>query len=63
VARRLLEENGLKYREIDAISSEGIDIVLKYNTQQMPSIVDEENKMVFSISEFNRYLEMINKEY
>jgi hypothetical protein len=41
----------------------GIDLVLKYNTNSMPSIIDEENKMVFSISGFNRYLEMINNEY
>ncbi|TDT63703.1 glutaredoxin domain-containing protein [Fonticella tunisiensis] len=63
LARKLLEENGVEYREVDAITSGGIELVLKYNTNMMPSIIDIENNRVFSISDFKRFLEMQNYRY
>lgn len=63
LARRLLEEQGYKYREVDSMTSEGKEFMKKYNINSMPSIIDEESKVTFSIGDFGRNMEMVNKEY
>lgn len=60
VAKKLLEENGLEFTEVDALSSEGIDAILAYNINTNPAIIDMINKRVYSISEFREFITLKN---
>lgn len=62
-ARSVLEEHGYKYREVSSRTPEGMELVKKYSTHLMPCIIDKESEVAFSVSDFYRYLDMVNKEY
>ncbi|EYE88894.1 hypothetical protein Q428_05595 [Fervidicella metallireducens AeB] len=60
IAKKLLEENGMEFKEVDAFSPEGIDAILTYNTNTNPAIIDTINKRVYSISEFREFIRLKN---
>lgn len=48
---------------MEAFTSQGIDLVLKYGSNTMPAIIDTEAGIVYSISQFREFTDMKNDEY
>lgn len=52
----MLKLEGIQYREIDALSSEGIDNILRYNTSSIPVIIDVKEGKCYNLSAFNEFI-------